>query len=395
MRGWGPILLVYLVGMLAAAQLGKLAPLVGLLSRELEVSLTAAVWLTSWLEIGGATLGVVAGVAVSRLGARRSLALGSGLLLLGGAGLALSGRFEALVAARSLEAAGYLAVAIAAPSVIAQISTDAQRPSAMALWSTFVPVGLAVGVAGSGALADLVPWRQAAGANTVLCTLVVAAALLWLRGRGDAPAPAAGAKWPPLPVWLMAGGFFFYTAFEVALMVLLPTFLAERAGLSIAAAGAVTGFASVASIAGSVWAAVAMRRRRPPTEIAAIGLLVPAILVAPVFLWDLGAAGASVLAIAALAVSGMPPALVFARLPEMAGGGDRTVRGNGALAQTGASGALLGPPLCAALATGLGWESLAWALGALALASLALHWLAEERARSGSPDAHPQPVRGS
>ncbi|WP_163616394.1 MFS transporter, partial [Klebsiella pneumoniae] len=57
-----------------------------------------------------------------------------------------------LFAARAVEGVGYLLMVIVAPTAIAAIATDRSRGRALALWSTFVPVGLALGSAVTASL---------------------------------------------------------------------------------------------------------------------------------------------------------------------------------------------------------------------------------------------------
>ncbi|WP_438521823.1 hypothetical protein, partial [Enterobacter hormaechei] len=67
---------------------------------------------------------------------------------------------------------GYLLMVIVAPTAIAAIATDRSRGRALALWSTFVPVGLALGSAVTASL--VVP----AGPRGVMLLWAVALAVI-------------------------------------------------------------------------------------------------------------------------------------------------------------------------------------------------------------------------
>jgi len=119
-----------------------------------------------------------------------------------------------------------------------------------------------------------------------------------------------------------------------------------------------------------------MRRDRPLGGFTAFGIAVPALLLFAVFTpsqgsWLWPAAAATLLN----AISGAVPAVVFARLPDAVGPDGDMATANGLLAQGGASGSLLGPPLLAAAASHFGWPAAAGAglaASALCLALLAL-----------------------
>ena len=62
-RRWFPILALWLIGVLAAAQLAKIASIAPLLRERFELSLPQTGWLISLLEVGGGLFGFVAGTA--------------------------------------------------------------------------------------------------------------------------------------------------------------------------------------------------------------------------------------------------------------------------------------------------------------------------------------------
>src|SRR5207244_89436 len=86
---WPAIVGYYLTGVLAAAQLGKMSALAPLIAADLRLSLTTVALAVSLLELGGATLGVVAGMLASRIGLERGLLGALACLALAAAGSAL------------------------------------------------------------------------------------------------------------------------------------------------------------------------------------------------------------------------------------------------------------------------------------------------------------------
>ncbi|OYU98681.1 MAG: hypothetical protein CFE45_15575, partial [Burkholderiales bacterium PBB5] len=107
---------------------------------------------------------------------------------------------------------------------------------------------------------------------------------------------------------------------------------------------------------------------------AALGL--PALLLLGVFtpapLPAVAIGGAIVLNL----LGGIYASLAFALLPRVAGGTGQMVKVNGLLAQCGASGSLLGPPLMAACVQAGGWPAAAWLGLGCALLAMPLAWRA-------------------
>ena len=72
-RRWPTIIMLRLIGVLAAAQLAKISTFAPVLRTRFGLSLSQAGLLISLLEVGGGLLGFVAGLALVRIKNRRSL----------------------------------------------------------------------------------------------------------------------------------------------------------------------------------------------------------------------------------------------------------------------------------------------------------------------------------
>ncbi len=396
---WGAILGYYGLGVLAAAQMGKLSALVPLIAAELDLSLTSAAAAVSLLELGGATLGAVAGLLAQRAGLKRTLLAGLACLAAGGAGGGLAQGALSLLAWRVLEAAGFLGVIVSAPVLIAAVAGPAAG-IALALWSSFVPVGLALGAWVWGGAAAVLGWRSAVvggGVAVALAGLASAALLARTPRLASAAAPGTGAdrgraaersggdadrgdrgraadRGGSAAVWCLAAAFGCCTLGEVGLLALLPSFLVGQAGTPPALAGHWTGVASIAAVAGSVVAALLLRRGVEPRGPVLVGVLAPALLCFGVFAGAPSLARSAGLAIVANAIWGLFFSLAFAALPAAAGSAAGMVRANGLLAQFGAGGALIGPPLMAAAAERAGWPAAGAVAMGLALLGVPLAW---------------------
>ncbi|MBP6900578.1 MAG: MFS transporter [Burkholderiaceae bacterium] len=400
---WPAIALLYAAGLMAAAQLGKLSALAPLFTPALGLSLASAAWAISLLELGGATLGAVAGVLAARLGLWRMLQWGLAALTLAGLGSASAQGSASLMAWRLLEALGYLGVTVTAPVLIARLGASAgghTQMLAMTLWSTFVPVGVALGAAGAAAGAAWLPlgWRGALLAGGGLAA-ALALALRWRAPRGAAPdaAPppeamqpqatrsAAATARPTTASVCLALGFGLFALFAVGVIALLPTLLVQQAGMTATAAGQWTGLASLSAVAGSALAAWLQRHGRSPRRLlvaALLSLALPALLLWGLFRNAPPAALAVALAVAINMLGGVFASLAFATLPRLARQPAQLVRANGLLTQCGASGSLLGPPLMAAGVAWGGWSGAALLGTLVSLLALPLAWRAMAPARA-------------
>lgn len=382
---WPAVWGLYLLGVFAAAQLGKMSALAPLMAQDLGLSLTTVAAAISLLEAGGATLGAVAGLLAQRIGLRTALRTGVACLALGGLATATAQGAPSLLGWRLIEAVGYLGVVVSAPVLIAARAAQAGprvQAVAMALWSSFVPVGLALGAWAWAAVAAGFGWRSAllVGGAVGVAALIAA----WrapLPGASATPAPSA-ARSNRAVRWL-ALGFGAYTLFEVGMLALLPTLLVERAGMTPAAAGQWSALAALATIGGSVAAAWLLRHGAGQRGPMLLSLLLPAALLFGVFGERPDARVALTLAVVLNMVSGAYASLAFALLPMVAGGADRMTKAIGWITQCGASGALIGPPLMAAFVERAGWSAAAWCglVASLLSAALSLRALA-----SGRPD---------
>ncbi|MGY4395443.1 CP family cyanate transporter-like MFS transporter [Sphingomonas sp. UYAg733] len=379
------IVALWLMGVLAAAQLAKFSTLAPVLRQAFGLTLPEASLLISLLEIGGALFGFVTGLALGWVGGRRFLVAGLAILTAAGAGEVLASTAAMLFTARAVEGLGYAMVVTAAPTLIAATAQSAQaRAKAMALWSTFLPVGIGLGSVVTGVTAGL------AGPSSALA-IWIALSATGLVAAGRLNLPEASSRQFALPAtgaWLLTFGFGLYTTFMCGVTMLLPTFLTEQFGASIVVAGTIAGAVSFATLPGAL---IAMRVIGRTSSYRLGTLAVPALLLAAVLmpaifittkrsvsgLWLSGA-----VAILAVVLSGVARTSLFTRIPDLAGsrspGDPRLAAAMGLLTQFGAAGALVGPPLGSLVVERYGWFGLGVAASGLAIA-LSMTLLAAER----------------
>lgn len=382
-RHWPLVILLWLMGLLAAAQLGKMSALLTVLRVEYGLSLVEAGWVVSLLEAGGAGLGLVAGLLTGRIGSRSGLGLGLLLLSAAGFGESFAAHAPALVLFRLVEAAGYVLIVIAAPSMIAVIAPPSARGAAFALWSSFVPAGIALGVAATGVAVASYSRGEIFFAWGVLAAVVSAG---WF-ALPSTPRPAVSRLvFPGARIWFLTAGFGCFTIAEVGMLAMLPTFLIEETGLAPSVAGTLAGAASLATLVGSFGAGWALSRiygQNAVLRLSAIGLLAAALFTFVVFAFSNEVAGlhpawpAGAAAVLANAFVGLYPAVAFARLPDLAAGPEGIASANGVLTQFGAGGALIGPPLTGLVAGAWGWPAVSPVLAGCLVAAFCLTFIAE------------------
>ncbi|MBO9687661.1 MAG: MFS transporter [Mitsuaria chitosanitabida] len=381
------IVLYYACGVFAAAQLGKFAALSPLIARELHLGLAAMAALTSLLEVCGALLGGVAGHWLPRLGLRRGLSLAVLSLAAGSAAAAFAQDVTTIALARLLESLGYLIVVVAAPVLIAHAAHGQRQAAAMALWSTFVPVGMAVGAWAYANAAGGVGWRTAQALS------VAGGVLLWL-GLRTLPAEPESSEDDEhrhpgrtgLLLWALVASFGAYAIAEVGLLALLPSLLTQG-GMSLGAAGSWTAMAALANVPASAFGAWLLRRHGARSTTIAVAMGCSLLLSGLCFLGVMRDGGATSMQ-APLAVminlcSGVFPSLVFALLPLAAGSKERLSLASGRLTQFGASGALLGPPLMGAVVEQGGWSAAGGLSLLLSVAAVPMALLAWRRLHRG------------
>lgn len=387
MRTPHPLLLtltLYLAGLGAAGQFSKLAvsfvTLTQVYPGKSEAILGLAV---SLISLVGLILGLVAGIVVSRIGARRALVAALALGAVMSLWQATLPDLAVLMLSRVLEGASHLLIVVAAPTLIAEAVPDQYRPAALTLWSTFFGVAFAL-------TAIIAPWVIAhgglsllIGAHGVWMAVACAAILLVLPHPVIPPAPAArisvlrrhltayatpGIATPAL-AWLC------YTLTFVSVLTALPLLTGGAAPTWLAA------IAPLVSIAVALTVGVAILSRHPAQPVVTLGFA----LCAGVAVAILGVGFTTVTVLALFASMALVQSAGFAVVPQINADAQSRAMANGALAQMGNLGNLSGTPLLIALYQGAplfgpflflitaygGGVMITWVLGRRAVAAMA------------------------
>lgn len=369
-------------GVVAAMHVGKLPPALPVLRQALGTTLVEAGFLLSTVQLGSMLLGLALGLSAQRLGLKRSLTGGLGLLAVASLAGTQAGTATGLLAARAAEGLGVLMVALAAPSLLRRTVPAHRQALRLGLWGTYMPMGTG--------LALLVgPWWLARGdwqgwwiALGLLTAAMAGAAARVLPADHRPQATTATRPHPvllratlqqPAP-WLLGLCFGAYSAQWLTVIGFLPTIYAE-AGLAAGLAGVLTALAALANALGNAMGSWLLHRGVAPLRLLWTGFAAMAAGAVVAF----GAQehlGLPLRYAAILLFSGMG-GLVPSTLFALSGRACTDARAMpvvvGLMTQGTGAGQFLGPPAAAWWAVSQGGWSHTWmATGAAALAGAAL-----------------------
>ncbi len=374
---WKLVWLLWAAGLGAAGQYGKISVIFDDLPSVYPAHTATIGWTVSLVGLVGVFLGVVAGSLVGRIGYRQAL--------LGGLAVgAVMSLFQAsfppyalFLLSRVVEGAAHLALVVAAPTMIAEITSEKDRGSALTLWGTFFgvsfailtwgvkPLGLLYGpgmvlaVHGAFMLAMALALRPLLPKDSTKTALVTRG--VWQSHRLIYSSPSIGAA---------AWGWLFYTTCFVSVLTVIPEFL--RSDWRAFTVGAIPLISIVISMTVGVYGL----RLVGALPVILSGFL---ICVGSCALW-LAWPGAIVPAFLLGGGIGLVQGASFALVPILNTDAQDRALANGGLAQMGNLGNTIGTPLMVGVIAAFGFVGLVVALMTLYAAGAIIHlWLARRR----------------
>lgn len=372
---WPRIGLLLLCGVFAATQVGKLPPAIPALREAFGTSLVQLGWISSVFNLTAAALGVAAGLLADRAGRRRTL--GFGLIALGAGSLmgAVGGGVVTLLTSRIVEGLGFVAVVVAVPALLREVAAAAHLRLALGLWSSYMALGMTTMLLVAPLWMPSVGWRGGwwlGAAGAAVLYLCVRAVLPAQAVPATAPSQALHGLGDPTP-WLLGVCFAVYTLQWMAMMVWLPTFLHDDLGFGLAGASAAVAAVIVVNAPGNWLGGWLSGRGVAPYLL----VLVPALVMGATGALAFAGANDAVvrlgLCLVFSFVGGVLPASIYACLPAVAARRRNFGTVNGLAVQASNLGALVGPPLAAAMVGLDGWRGVGLAYAAAtALSVLAI-----------------------
>lgn len=374
--------------MVAAFHVGKAPPSLPSIRGDLGASLRQAGWLLSVVNLVTAAGGTAIALTADRLGHRRLILFGTAVSLatsLVGGTVSSAG---VLVALRVVEGLGFICVVVAVPPLLVRIavSGDDQR-RAMGIWSTYMPGGAGVMMLAAALILPSTSWRwvwwiAAAASGAMLLTLLLRTVrrheldpIRTVRHPVIAEMAEVASSGGPLAIAVCFGA---YSCCWFAVVGFLPTLQVERLGFSAETAAIVTAAVTFVNVAGNLCAGWLLQRKVPRVVIIVGAAGSMAICASAIFVDGVPDSARLMLAGVYSAVIGLVPGCLFTAIPVHAPRPQLVGAATGLLMQISNFGALIGPPITAALVSAGGWPAASWmtgiALGIAALAGVFLHW---------------------
>lgn len=360
-------------GLGAAAQYGKVSVIFDLLPQVYPDAGAALGFVVSLVGFVGILFGVVAGLLVARIRYRRALLAALWL----GAGVsgfqALQPALPLMLLARGIEGLSHLAIVVAAPTLIAQISAPRHRGLTLTLWGTFFGVAFAI-LAFAGR-----PLAQAHGPQALFlvhgaymagCALYLARRLTALPAEGPPPSLSfAHVIQTHLTIYRSphlaapAAGWLFYTFSFVSILTVLPPYLDESIR------GAVMTLMPIVSIVVSMTVGVLLLRYMTAVQVVELGFAFSFLFA----LWLWVTPGAPLACLALAAAMGLIQGASFAAVPQLNQRPAAQAQANGAMAQMGNLGNTIGTPIMAVALAGMGYAAMPILAGIAFLSGLFVH----------------------
>lgn len=365
----GVVAIALVAGVIAAGHVGKLPPALPSIRAELGLDIVTAGWLASLFSVTGVVAGIFLGAVADRLNHWQLVIGGLALMAISGFCGSLSATGTQLIGSRFFEGIGFLAVVVAAPSIIARTTSGRERRTALGLWPGYMPAGVSLMILAAPFILQTGGWRVLWDTLAVLAALT--AAVMWLIGQGthaDRPAESSVPIWQNIRIgvsrlgpWLVAGCFTLYGAQLYAVITWMPTFMIDERSIGAASAATLTAVIVVANGTCNVFGGWLLHRGATPWAMIAVA---GAIMAAAAFgtftalLPDLVRYACSVVLCGA---GGVVASATFAAAPSFAASSAQLGVVNGILVQASNLAQFVGPTALAAAVARFGrWESALW-----------------------------------
>jgi predicted MFS family arabinose efflux permease len=323
--GWPSILLAYGMGVLAVMSLVLMVPLRGDFLAHSGLDAGQYGLLIGLIGIPAAALATFSGGLIDRLGPR--IMMVGGTLLFACANLAytvITGP-SLFFLFRLIEGVALSVVLAAGPTLIMRTTEGKKQVSAMTFWSTATPAAISLGMLLSGHFAGTGGWRTAFLIYATSLLLAGCAGLLLPKLSAPVQAKTTFAAqlrnlflgYRQTDVIKLAIVLFLVSVTSLGLNVILPTYISQTHGVSVASASELIAGANLAMIVGAFLVGLLLTKGwAPRTTFAALGI--GAIGFAVAILSPATTIGALALYFAGWSfVLGAAQAMIFAVLPRV------------------------------------------------------------------------------
>jgi predicted MFS family arabinose efflux permease len=323
--GWPSILLAYVMGVLAVMSLVLMVPLRGDFIARGGLDAGQYGLLIGLIGIPAALLATFSGGLIDRFGPR--IMMVGGTLLFAAANLAYTAITipSLFFLARLFEGVALSVVLAGGPTLIMRTTEGKRQVTAMTFWSTSTPAAISLGMLLSGSFAGTQNWRSAFLIFAVALSLAGSAGLLLPKlarqetGKITFSAQILGlfAGYRQTDVVKLAIVLFLVSSTSLGLNVILPTYISQTHGVSVASASALIAGANLAMIVGAFLVGVLLTKGAVPRTMLAV-MAAGAISLVVAVLWPSTSVATLALVFAGWSfVLGAAQAMIFAVLPRV------------------------------------------------------------------------------
>lgn len=383
-------LAVVVCGIIAAMHIWKLPSVLTEVQADLSISLVQAGLLLGLVQLAGILGGIPASIVGERVGLRRTLVLGLGLLVAGSVVSALATTSEVMMSARALEGIGYLAVIVMAPALIRRDTPVERLTVAMGAWAGFQGAATFIAVLSGALLLQVTDWRVWYWIMAAVTAVGIPLLLKytdpdprWEGGMG----PAFRRVWVTVRSWKpwVAGAVFAcYTVQWTSVIGFLPTVYQEY-GVGPVLGGALSAVAGGINAVGAVLAGFLLQRGYAVRPLVITAFVVMGITAFGVYAVDWSVLPGTfipqfVLVCVFSVVGALIPTSMFRVIVDLAPPGGSASGAVGLMQQIQNAGNFFGPILLAWLAAqAQGWHTSWWLTTAAGLLGVALIMLFSEK----------------
>lgn len=371
---WAAVLAIVGAGVVASLQVGKVIIAAPLLRKDMGLDLASIGTLTAVFSLLGVVGGIAAGGVIARYGARRMLLLGLAATAVGTVMGATAPGYGVLLVSRVVEGLGFLMITVAGPAALQRLVSASGRDFAFALWSCYMPAGMAIAMLASQVFDQWQVVWWCAGAAVVAAFAAVLGltpasptgpSLSW-RGLKQDTADTLGAAGPVL----LALSFTLYSLMFFALFTFLPVLLMEQMGLTLAQAGLYSAIASAANVVGNLGAGLLLARGWRRSTLILIASATMGAVALLIFQSVLPAMPTFLMCVLFSAVGGLIPATLLGTAPLVAPRPALTAATVGLVMQGSNLGQVIGPVTVGSVIDRHGWAAASYVVMAAGVGGL-------------------------
>lgn len=306
----------------------KVPSILGPLMKSCGMSSSTGSWLMSVFTAVGIFLSISAGSLAKKMGPKRVLLLGCGVIVFGSAIGAAAGSSLALIASRLIEGIAFVLVTVAAPLAIEKYVSPDNQGTANGIWALWICLGSVIGSTATPAVFEALGMRGTWLLYAALVAIAAVALAVFMRKMRPVAAPTseeAGGEKASLRAYLSllaprpALFLFAYLVFNIEILAVLsytPTFL-QQSGMDASLSGFASSLPGLLAIASSpLFGKIADRTgKTKPLYLVALAASIPATFLMMTQSGPLLWVGALLMGLVGYGV----PVLSLTALPQIAG----------------------------------------------------------------------------